>query len=459
MKATSAMLLTLLCGAAAAAEQQLTPNDFGYARDFQTTAASALYEAVLPETVYARLTRADFGDLRVFNAAGEILPHALRQLAAEVDKQEYSSVPYFPVYAEAGASLAGISLTLRQDDSGNVLNVETKAASGEQRRLVAYLIDARALKRPARSLRVAWNNAPSDFVSTYRVDASDDLQHWRSLGSATLAELNFNGQTLNRRDIDIAATETKFLRLSWDDIEALPTLTAVELELQGRVRETARSILPLTHVDSPNADEYRYRMVGNAPVQRAHVTLNTDNALAQINVFSRNNDKEPWQPRGHGVAYRLERQGSTLTSPPIELTGQAPAREWLLRVSPEHALGATVPTIELGFVPHRVTFVARGAGPYLLAYGAREVDAPRASLDTALSSLDSSQRDAQPVALSEERVLGGDARIAEPGLAARTWKSWVLWSVLILGVALLVWMALRLAREMKSGRDNADSPA
>lgn len=449
MKRIAATLLISI-GCAAAAEPPFTPADFGYGREFVITDRSALYEAVMPDAIYSRLTRADFGDLRIFNGANEILPHALREPAVEHGTPVYQSAPFFPVYAGTQTPLAGLSLHVRQDASGNIVNIETKKPAGGQKHLAAYLIDAHALKQPVRALRVAWKNPRSDFVATYHVAASDDLQAWRPLNSATLAELNFNGQLLSRRDIEFPATQAKFLRLSWDPGAALPILAAVQLEIPGNAREAVRGALPLQYIDAPKPGEYRYRMIGNAPLDRVHIGLQVDNALAQIELLARNHDKEPWQAQAHGVIYRLQRPGGTLTNPPIQLSGRTPAREWLLRVSPDNALGTTVPTVEFGFIPHTVTFVARGPGPYVLAYGARGLNAPHASLTSLLDTLQQNQREALPVTLSDERVLGGAARIAEPGFAARTWKTWVLWSALLLGVAFLALMARRLLHEMKT---------
>lgn len=445
-----ATALLISIGCAAAAEPPFTPADFGYGREFVITDRSALYEAVMPEAIYSRLTRADFGDLRIFNGANEILPHALREPAVEHGTPVYQSAPFFPVYASTQTPLAGLSLHVRQDASGNIVNIETKKPAGGQKHLAAYLIDAHALKQPVRALRVTWKNPPSDFVATYHVAASDDLQAWRPLSSATLAELNFNGQLLSRRDIEFPATQVKFLRLSWDPGAALPILAAVQLEIPGNAREAVRGALPLQYIDAPKPGEYRYRMIGNAPVDRVHIGLQVDNALAQIELLARNDDKEPWQAQTHGVIYRLQRPGGTLTNPPIQLSGRTPAREWLLRVSPDNALGTTAPTVEFGFIPHTITFVARGPGPYVLAYGARDLNAPHASLNSLLATLQQNQREALPVTLSDERVLGGAARIAEPGFAARTWKTWVLWSALLLGVAFLALMARRLLHEMKT---------
>jgi hypothetical protein len=444
-------LLSLASGTLAAAEQQLAPNSFGFGREFETSEPGALFDAVLPSEVYARLTRPDLGDLRVFNSAGDILPHALQIQQGKPDTPTQYSAPFFPVYADSSSSLTALALTLRQDDTGQILNVETQGQHDARKVLVAYLVDARAITQPVRLVRIEWDTAPGDFFAGFRVEASDDLQAWRQVGTATLAELDFNGHVLSRRDINIATGHYKFLRVASDALDGSPKLSGIQLETPGSTVNSQLGSATLTHIDNPASGEFRFRLTGNPPADRVFVTLDSDNALAQVEVLSRNNDKEQWQPRGHGLIYRLQRQGSILNNPEVSLKGQITAREWLLRISPENALGRSTPSVALGFVPHRVSFVARGSGPYLLAYGATGVPAPNGSLNATLDSLPEDQRRSLTVTLGEERMLGGEQRIAAPSYVERTWKTWVLWGVLILGVLLLARMAHGLLVEMRDG--------
>ena len=62
-------------GAAYAAER---PSDFAYGVPLEADGKEALYEVVLPASAYRGVVRADLADVRVFNGAGEVVPHAWR---------------------------------------------------------------------------------------------------------------------------------------------------------------------------------------------------------------------------------------------------------------------------------------------------------------------------------------------------------------------------------------------
>ena len=55
-----------------------TLQDFAYGLRVEAAGTGPIWELTLPEAVYRGVTRADLGDLRVFNAAGVVVPHALR---------------------------------------------------------------------------------------------------------------------------------------------------------------------------------------------------------------------------------------------------------------------------------------------------------------------------------------------------------------------------------------------
>ena len=63
-------LLCLFSGVAIAE----APGDFAFGIPLETVATEALFDVEVPAAVYAGVVRADLGDLRVFNAAGEPVP-------------------------------------------------------------------------------------------------------------------------------------------------------------------------------------------------------------------------------------------------------------------------------------------------------------------------------------------------------------------------------------------------
>ncbi|MBN8456196.1 MAG: DUF3999 family protein, partial [Candidatus Accumulibacter sp.] len=73
MKKALAGWLWLLWSLLALAE---SPGDFAFGMRLQPDGPQPLVRVDLPAAVHAGVSRADLGDLRVFNAAGEAVPHA-----------------------------------------------------------------------------------------------------------------------------------------------------------------------------------------------------------------------------------------------------------------------------------------------------------------------------------------------------------------------------------------------
>jgi hypothetical protein len=113
------------------------------------------------------------------------------------------------------------------------------------------------------------------------------------------------------------------------------------------------------------------------------------------------------------------------------------------------ALGRRIPDLEVGWVAHELRFVARGRAPFVLGYGSARAERNEAQLEQLVPGFGT----AVPVAtatIGEARTLGGPEKLV------RTWFDidWLtagLWAVLIAGVVLLGWMAVRLFRDMRDG--------
>ena len=466
-------IVTAMLFAACAAFAAEHPADFAYGIPLEVDGKEALYEVTFPAAAYRGVVRADLADVRVFNAAGEVVPHAFRpRRTAGTESVAPVALTLFPLKAAAGSDVDRISIRVRRGPGGHssVDVTSTGARTGPtEKRTVGYLVDLTALDRALRAIEFEWPPVPDGFAGKLRVDASDDLGTWRTVvAAAPLVSLEVAGQRLQQKRVELPQQKVKYLRLSWvlqGTQAALPEFASARGEPVDKIVEAAREWAQAEPARGEKPGEYLFDLLGRHPVDRVRFHLPEPNTVVQVELLARDKSDAPWRPVTRGMAYRLRRDGSEITSPELSV-GVTTDRYWLLRVDQRGGgVGAGTPKLEAGWVPHSLVFAARGAPPFQLAYGNR--DAKPAAF--AIEALIPGYRDAggltiraakagpqQTISVSgaqalEQRELGGEARLRD----AIDWKRWSLWGALVLGVLILGAMAWRLVRQLNEGAGSA----
>lgn len=446
---TFGVAVLLVAGAASA--QPLRPSDFAYGMELTLQEGSPLYELTLPPEAYRAFTRADFGDVRVFNGADEVVPHMLRMAAPASTVRMARELPFFPVYVSGREAIDGAVTDIRRDPQGRITRIESRAARTQDRKLAAYVLDASAVTEPLESIELEWERPTADFLGHVTLQASDDLAQWSQVASASLADMHFGADRLERRRIEFASRRAKYYRLSWPVGQPLPTLTRLRAEQSAQVAAPARYWEKATLRPSAKSGEYEFTLTGTFPVDRMRVQLLPQtNRVVQAQLLTRDRAEQPWMSRAAGSVYRLTFAAQTLESPDLALSG-ATNRQWLLRLSPVEGLENVEPVVEFGWVPHRLVFVASGRGPFRLAYGAAKVGPLGSTLRGVMDQIDKPTAAPAQIATAvpgPQTVLGGQSRVEIEAVIA--WKAWVLWAVLGLAVGLLAWMARGLWRSMSA---------
>ncbi len=138
-------------------------------------AQEALYEIEIPAAVYRGVTRADLGDVRVFNGQGEVVPHSLRPRAAPSSESGPAmSLPGFPIYGEVTDRIEDLNVHVEKRADGTIVSVRGQAeTSASKKRQRGYLLDASALRQAIQALRFEWQSGADGFVGSVRVEGSD----------------------------------------------------------------------------------------------------------------------------------------------------------------------------------------------------------------------------------------------------------------------------------------------
>lgn len=447
----SAVILAL--GTAARAET-VTTEDFAYGSSLRTDGAGAIYRLPIPEDVYRSVVRSDLGDLRVFNHDGEWVPHTIG-VSPEVSDPvvvDEAPLPLFPIRGPVDRARPRLDLNVQTDENGAIVRVQEQAPGEPASRIGGYLLDASALSRPIESLRLEWSQSDESVIANVSVEGSDDLTDWRALvNQATVADLTYEGKTLEVRSIAVDSAGPKYLRLTWaEDSQALP-LTQVWAILAPPPKTTPRHWTSLAGSRAEGESIiYVFESAGVLPTDRIQLRLGPPNTLIQGTIQSRAEDEGPWRTRHKDLFYHVTVQGLTLENDPITITSPTRDRYWRLeldKASPDP--GDLQPTLELGWVPQDLYFLAHGEGPFTLAFGSAVVKPVGQPVDELLNTL---QDDHKRALVKEARVdgrtdLGGSDRLKPPP-PPLPWKEWVLWAVLAAGVLILTALAWRLYQDM-----------
>ena len=421
----------------------LTPQDFAYGMQITTPAQAAAYRVAVPLEVYRNVVHEDLSDLRVFNARGEVVPYELQQSQPKaVARSEGPSMPLFPLRGDSRVRLDGVRVTIQSE--GTAVNVQAGAATADRQAITSYVVDAREVTLPLHALQLHWPDDAGEFSGNIRVESSDDLGSWRTVRAGT-AVINLRTTTarLVQSRLEIPATMSKFWRLTWIGKSAPFELTTVTADTtpDGRDAERASVTVPGTPVNDERR-EYSFDLGARLPVNQVNVELPESNSVAQIQLLSRAHSTDAWRPITRGEFYRVRKTGSERRNDAIRIATNSD-RHWLARLDqPNGAIGDGPPKLEATWNAEDVVFLARGSGPFLLAYGNGSAGAANASLASLLSGVNVLRAE-----LGAPRSLGGSERL-QPAPRVFPWKMTVLWAVLAAGVMLLAGMAYRLSREL-----------
>lgn len=440
-----------------------TPQDFAALLPIEIKGESAAWQIELNEDVYRWSNDPDLRDLLVFNAAGRAVPMATWRVAAADKVREQSrdvitlALPNLPQTQDRD----DLRLLVQRNADGVLQRIETGSAtrqsnSDEPR---DWLIDLGSHKQPVDTLDLRWTTPATGVIARFAIDASEDLQSWRTLrNDAAVVLLDQDGNRVERRDINLPPTRAQYLRLR--RLDSGPAL--LELRAQARRTERESEVLAAQWIKASveaeagsNGTRYLAQLPAALPVELLRLDLGNDNALASVTLSSPargKSGKPQWNELARFVAFRL-RQGSVLIDHgEISLASSPRQKQFMLE---SRTPLAQAPALEFGYHAQRMIFLADGAGPYQLAVGSAREQRTDAPLELALSGLRSEfGANWQPpeVVLGTARQSAGVSALT-PAAAEIHWQRWLLWILLIGGAGTVAAIALSLLRGKRQGGD------
>jgi hypothetical protein len=428
-----------------------TPQDYAQGIEIFAPESLPLVEATLPDAVYQNATRTDLGDVRVFNADGLPVPHAFCAEPATTEATiTNEQLPVFEL-REAPTNASDGTRVEVQTAGGTQINL-VQVAPGEP--VVAngriHIIDAHASERPVRAIQFEWQSPDGASQARVSIEASDDLDRWRVLVPAsTLLLATLGNQELRRERIELPQQPYDYLRVQRIDGGPPLGINRVVAERVGAVSEIEPLWFMATTLVTDDIQVLFFDTARRAPVSYARLRLPQENSSVRVTLHSRDDGKAPWTERWSGEVYRIVTDKERRESPPAHFAATSD-RYWRLRIANDPQLYRAT-SLELGYRPVRLRFLAQGRSPFTLAFGSRRTEtSPASGCDALLADVAANER-AKLVSngiVGAPRTLGGGDAL-KPLPKQTPARLVVLWTVLVVGVGVLVAMALVLLRRVR----------
>ena len=419
---------------------------------------AAFVKLPLPVAVYARSAQADLADLRVVDANGERVPFAL--LAPRPDDVQSSdrwrdaTLYRLPARPPAGGTWASpVDVTVE----GGRMTVRQRGAAPAPAKSPGWLFDLGERAKgeaPAQTLQLSWSG-PAEFSAPLIIEHSADLRSWRAAGSGQLLALASPSGALTQPDIVLPPDCERFVRLVWVGPGPQPQLSAARaatpaLRSVTLDPPTEINVAASTEPAGPQAGEDSRRALhfdlgAVLPLQKLDLNLPAGTRVLPLRVQARDRIDAPWQPVAATVVYRIERGEQSARSPALAL--QRSAR--FIRLIPDER--AAMPKAEEAHLVVQaqlasLVFAAQGQAPYALLAGAAKASAGALPLATLVPDVDQERARLGKAALGPFSEVREAVEKAESEERQAKLRPWLLWAVLIAGVAGLGWMVWRLAR-------------
>ncbi len=457
-----------------------TPQDYAWALPLNAKTSQGVLQLRLPPDVYLHARSPQLDDLRVFDGHGAALPFTLQ--AAQGKRQtSHRSLPLkiFPLTGSAGQAQQ-LDLDVRTATDGRLLSVRVRpeaaasASAGVAPQLSGLILD---LGPPASAdvaplidaLRFTPPTGLREYSAQVWLDTSDDLKHWDTAGATELNWLlSQDAQTLANDKLEFAPRRFRYARLRWHSGTPRAFTGVVAEQLLQSETPPYRDQLRLQPAPGRQVDELVYATPPAVSASQVGLDFGAQTVVLPVALGSYR--ELPPRQLGQAGSWLFEPVASAtfyriVQADQVRSSGQ-------LDVAPRHALqwaarGKGIadlkPVLRLAWEPATLIFLASGAPPYTLAVGRDKAAAAARELGQVAPGFSAAELQTLETASAgpaQQRHAGAgaddDDAVTQAGAAARR-RLWVLWGVLLLGVAVLGLMVWRLLKPAASKVDELGS--
>jgi len=446
LKQTGAIILGLLLSQTLLAVPY-TVDDF----EFNTSlsdAETSLRVIDLPLSVYNKMQRRDYGDLRIFNAEGQIVPHQFSHEKKALLKQQ-TPLEFFPFsQQQVNATPSNIQVIINQKQGKQNLQINQQLKSNSKPKSAEYQY---IIKNPEKNLSLCklslnWKQTKPSMILPFTLEASDTLQTWQTLDSRlVVSRLNYGGSQLSTKIVNFSCTTKKYLRLSWLNPEQNIHLQQIQaLYSKNKAQQMQWSNFGKPYYDDEGTWLFESDVI--SAIRKIEFVAPQDGLLYKGTLYSRNSEEQRWNFHKEINQYRLNMGATTLKSNPIEIMANSD-RYWKLALVADGQLTESqLPEIKVAWMPVQLHFLAQGKGPFQLAFGNPSIaSTSNHDLNDLIKGFKDSGTNINKVSLNKIIDTNKSFEVEDK----TPWKLIILWLVLIAGTGLMGFMAFRLFKPMK----------
>jgi hypothetical protein len=444
----------LLVPAGSALAQELPESgEYAYSFPLNLQDDREFFSLDVPLEVYRSVSDPTLRDAGVYNAGGQPVARLFERPANDdEDVEKQIRLGLVPLHGDEDQQPEQLRLLLQQADSGITLELDAGKAAGTEKAapIRSYIVDTRKLEHEIVALTLSWPEQPQGFIGRVTVAQSDNLQSWRRLGDASLADLEYGDTRIVQNRVELSKKPSDYLRISWSDMQPGWSLDAVSGIYTTQEVPVARDELLLDSVRPGETDrEYIFDAGGFPPVDRVNLVLPDDNVVIRATIYHRRDDEDRWRLSHNGIFYNVTRHGNALPSSPAAVS-VARAGQWKVSIDTGTTVGPV--RLQLGWRPDRLLFLAQGSPPFELVAGRAQdrldqYPQHRVLGDSSIFDMLRESGQAGNASLGAREVRAGPERLEIA--PTQTWRVLLLWAGLAAAIVLVAWLVFSLMREMR----------
>ncbi len=431
-------------------------DDFAYSATI-SDAKTSLRQIQIPKNLYQKMHRRDYGDLRVFSADGQVVPHQFSQASTRLDSEQERPLVFYPFNKEQAKNPGNIRVIIKQKAGEQSLSINQNLAKNfnslSKSNEYQYIIVNKPTKKQASSLcklQLDWQQSKPSSILSFKLESSNQLQNWHTLNrKLTVSKLDYAGSQLKQDVVSFSCTTQKYLRLTWLKPEQKTHLS----QIKGIYTKKGAQKIQWESFGKPRYSKkdgsWLFESNVIASISKLEFVAPQDGLLYQGTLYTRSNDKQTWRYRAAVSQYRLNLGETSLQSSPMSITPTSD-QYWKLVLKTEGQLNENqLPEIRAGWVPKQLYFLAQGTAPFTLALGNPKIKATQVgNLRDLIDSIKQSGANIDSVNLGEF-IKNNNVKKVQ---SETPWKLILFWLLLVLGTALMGFMAYRLFQQMSEDK-------